>query len=430
MANSLQEAVSQDKRYKEISRCRVCGSAELDSIIHLGIQSLTGVFPRARDEAVTAGPLELVKCRQRDGSCGLVQLRQSYDLNEMYGLNYGYRSGLNQSMVRHLQGRVAKILERVRPGRGDLVIDIGSNDSTLLQAYPRGGAQLVGIDPTGRKFKALYPSYVQLIPDFFSSRLVEGHFPGKKATVVTSVAMFYDLESPLDFMRQVHDILADNGIWVFEQSYLPAMMRMNAYDTICHEHLEYYGLSQIRWMAEKSGLKILGVELNDANGGSFAVTAAKAGSAHEADASTVERLLAEEREQGLETPRPYEAFAERVRGHREALREFICEADVRDKRVFGLGASTKGNVVLQYCGFTDKDIPFMTEVNPDKFGAFTPGTLIPIIAEKEARAMRPDYFLVMPWHFRDNIIAREEAFLSSGGRLVFPLPSLETVSRR
>ncbi len=412
--------------YKEIERCRICGNSKLLPVLSLGRQALTGVFPRSAREAVTAGPIDLVRCAPDAAEhCGLVQLRQSYKKEELYGANYGYHSGLNPTMVKHLHERVAKILSRVKLKPGDLVVDIGSNDSTLLQAYPKDGPRLVGVDPTGPQFRKHYPPHVELIPDFFSAEAVRKHCGSARARVVTSIAMFYDLESPLDFMRAVASILADDGVWVFEQSYLPTMLKMNAYDTICHEHLEYYGLAQIKWLIDRVGLKIVDVELNATNGGSFAVTAAKKEAPYPEASKAIDTLLLSERP--LLTEDPFKKFCRNVEEHRAALRDLIGSIRKERKTVFGYGASTKGNVILQYCGLTVEDLPCIGEVNEDKFGSFTPGTLIPIVPEAEARAKRPDYFLVLPWHFRDFIVPKEAAYLKTGGRLIFPLPCVEAV---
>ena len=417
--------------FKEITKCRICGNSELLPILSLGKQYLTGIFPKSKDTKITSGPLELVKCRddQDDHFCGLLQLKQSYDLDEMYGFNYGYRSGLNQSMVDHLQKKVENICSIVSLNEGDLIIDIGSNDSTLLQSYPRNKFTLVGIDPMGKKFKDYYPASIKLIPDFFSSKIIEENFGCKKAKVVTSIAMFYDLESPIDFMKQVYNILADDGIWVFEQSYMPTMLEMNAYDTICHEHLEYYALKQIKWLTDRVGLKIIDVELNDVNGGSFSVIVAKEGSVYNLGSSTVDKIISEENKKGFNSIVPFQDFKQRVYKHRDELKQFIQKINHENKKIFGYGASTKGNVVLQFCNFTEKEIPFIAEVNKDKFGSYTPGTLIPIISEEEARAMKPDYFLVLPWHFKKNIIVREAEYLKLGGKLYFPLPTPEIVQK-
>ncbi|MEW6481513.1 MAG: class I SAM-dependent methyltransferase [bacterium] len=418
--------------YKEINKCRICGNTDLVSLLNLGEQTLTGVFPRSKDQLITKGPLELVKCQEdKDGnSCGLLQLRHSYDLNELYGENYGYRSALNKSMVDHLQGKIKKILNMIHLAPGDLILDIGSNDGTLLKAYPHDGLILVGIDPTGKKFKGYYPDYIQLISDFFSAGIVKQNFGKKKAKIITSIAMFYDLEAPMDFMRQVYEVLADDGIWVFEQSYMPTMLEMNAYDTICHEHLEYYCLKQIKWMTDRIGFKIIDVEFNDVNGGSFSITVAKPNSSYKECTSRVDEILSNEENIGLNTLKPYQEFKQRTFKHRDKLRQFIKKIKANNKLMLGYGASTKGNVILQFCNITEEDIPFMAEVNEDKFGCFTPGTNIPIISEKKAKKMKPDYFLVMPWHFKKNFLVREKKYLDNGGKLVMPLPKVEIINKQ
>ncbi|MFA5839224.1 MAG: class I SAM-dependent methyltransferase [Candidatus Margulisiibacteriota bacterium] len=416
--------------YKEISKCRICGNSDLVPVLDLGVQALTGVFPKTKDQLVTSGPLILVKCQEDEEGkhCGLLQLKHSYDLGEMYGDNYGYRSGLNHSMVQHLNAKVKRILAAVELKANDLVIDIGSNDSTLLQAYPNKGYVLAGIDPTGIKFKQYYPSHVQLVPDFFSAAAVKKNWGEKKAKIITSIAMFYDLEAPLDFMRQVYDVLADDGVWVFEQSYMPTMLEMNSYDTACHEHLEYYRLKQIKWMADRVGFKILDIEFNKINGGSFSVMLAKKQSQYAENVSLVNEILLKEEALGLNILKPYSEFKARVFAHRDQLRAFVEAANKRGEKVFGYGASTKGNVILQFCNLTEKDIPFIAEVNIDKFGCYTPGTLIPIISEDDARRLNPDYFMVLLWHFKDSIILKEKNFMSRGRGLVFPLPNIETIT--
>jgi glycosyltransferase involved in cell wall biosynthesis len=413
--------------YRLLQSCRICANRNLIEILDLGVQSLTGVFPRSPGEKITAGPLKLAKCLD-DGTgtyCGLVQLMHSYDLNELYGNNYGYRSGLNQSMVRHLHDKVKWIINRAPISRDDLIIDIGSNDSTLLQAYPSNMTSLYGVDPTGSKFQAYYPSHIKLLPEFFSAELIKNHEGNRKAKIITSIAMFYDLESPMDFMSQIYEILADDGLWVFEQSYMPTMLKQNSYDTICHEHLEYYSFKQIKYMADRVGFHIVDVELNAINGGSISVMAAKHPRADTSE--RVQDLLDEEAEFGLETLAPYDKFRERVFQQRDDLLKFFEDSRRSQKTIVGYGASTKGNVILQFCGISPRDLPCIAEVNEDKFGRYTPGTNIPIVAEEEARSMKPDYFMVLPWHFKDGIIRREGQFLKQGGMLVMPLPRIEVI---
>ena len=411
-----------EKKYTEIEKCRISGSKNLITVLSLGEQYLTGVFPKSEDEEITKGPLDLVWCPDS----GLLQMKQSFSLDEMYGENYGYRSGLNSSMVKHLQQKSKTLQKIVNPTEEDLVLDIGSNDATSLKAYA-GKFKKVGIDPTGNKFKEFYTEGTHLIPDFFSSEVFNRHLPGEKAKIITSIAMFYDLESPIKFVEEVESVLHDEGIWHFEQSYMPSMLRTNSYDTICHEHLEFYSFRVVKEMLERCNLKVIDVQMNSINGGSFAVTAAKKGSSYSSNTPIINWMLKQEEEMGLDTPKPYREFEERVYRHRNNLRDLIKSLVEDGKKVFGYGASTKGNVLLQFCNLTKEDIPYIAEVNEDKFGSFTPGTGIKIVSEKEAKEMNPDYFLVLPWHFKSSILEREKEYLENGGKFIFPLPDIEII---
>jgi hypothetical protein len=358
--------------------------------------------------------------------CGLLQLKQSYSLDEMYGDNYGYRSGLNASMVAHLTHKIRGLERLVNLSSSDVVIDIGSNDATSLKAYS-GKHRKVGIDPTGKKFAAFYTEDIALIPDFFSAEVFRAKFPKDKAKIVTSIAMFYDLESPASFVRDIEAILADDGVWHFEQSYMPSMLRTHSYDTICHEHLEFYSFKVVKNMLESCGMRVIDVQMNAINGGSFAVTACKKCAPYRSNLPIIQWMLKQEEDMGLDTPRPYREFEENVFKHRKNLVNLIDSIVGDGKKVFGYGASTKGNVLLQFCGLTSRHIPYIADVNEQKFGSFTPGTNIPIISEKEAHAMKPDYFLVLPWHFKHTILEREKEYLARGGKIIFPLPEIEIV---
>jgi hypothetical protein len=412
--------------HHQIQVCRICSNRNLASILSLGDQYLTGVFPRRRDDNISSGPLELVRCDGPD-ACGLVQLRHTYDHSEMYGLNYGYRSSLNKSMVHHLANTVRAVCSIVALGDSDLVLDIGSNDGTLLSNYPAHGLTLVGIDPTAGKFSQFYRSDIHIVSEFFSADVLRRYFGERRAKIITSIAMFYDLEEPLVFAKEIADILADDGVWCFEQSYLPLMLRANAYDTVCHEHLEYYAMLQIQRIVDQVGLKIVDMSLNDVNGGSICITAALKTAAFPTS-KRVASLITQEKQMGILSSGIYAQFASRVAEHKDTLLRMIRELHASGKKVLGYGASTKGNVLLQYCGLSPAEIPCIAEVNSDKFGCVTPGTWIPIVSEAEARALQPDYFLVLPWHFRENLISREREFLRRGGKLIFPLPTIEVVS--
>ena len=408
--------------YKEIKKCRIGDSSNLITVLSLGDQYLTGVFPKDKNKKPTKGPLELVWCPDT----GLLQMKHSFSLDEMYGDNYGYRSGLNSSMVAHLQQKINTLENLVILSEDDLVIDIGSNDATSLKAYS-GKHKKVGIDPTGLKFQQYYNDEITLIPDFFTAEKYKNVFGSKKAKIITSIAMFYDLEEPLKFVKDIENCLADDGIWHFEQSYMPSMLRTNSYDTICHEHLEFYSLRVVKNMVESCSLRIIDVQMNSINGGSFAVTVCKNNSNFKSNTPVINWLLKQEDEMGLNTVKPYLEFKERVFKHRTSLKELINALVADGKKVFGYGASTKGNVLLQFCGLTTKEIPYIAEVNEEKFGAYTPGSLIPIISEEEAKSMKPDYFLVLPWHFKENILKREKEYIANGGKFIFPLPEIEIV---
>lgn len=411
-------------KYTEIKKCRFCESENLYNVLSLGEQYLTGVFPKDKESAdnLTKGPLDLVFC----SDCGLLQMKQSYSLDEMYGDNYGYRSGLNISMVNHLTRKINSLEKLVKLNENDLVIDIGSNDATSLKAY-KTKCKKVGIDPTGEKFKQYYTNDITLIADFFSAEKFREIFNNKKAKIITSIAMFYDLENPAKFIEDIKECLDDNGIWHFEQSYMPSMLRTTSYDTICHEHLEFYSFGVVKSMLEKCGLKIIDVVTNSINGGSFAITACKKDAHYKENTPIINWMLKQEQDMELKTLKPYLEFNNKTFKHKENLRSLIENLVDDGKKIIGYGASTKGNVLLQFCGLTQKHIPYIAEVNPDKFGSYTPGTHIPIISEAQAKEMKPDYFLVLPWHFKNNILEREKDYLENGGKFIFPLPEIEII---
>ncbi|MGZ4090104.1 MAG: class I SAM-dependent methyltransferase, partial [Bacteroidia bacterium] len=310
--------------YTEIKKCRISGSPNLIPVLSLGEQYLTGVFPKSVDEEITKGPLDLVWCPDS----GLLQMKQSYSLDEMYGDNYGYRSGLNNSMVRHLTNKIKTLERLVKLSDKDLVIDIGSNDATSLKAYS-GKHRKIGIDPTGAKFLEYYTDDIELIPDFFSAAKFKAVYSDRKAKIITSIAMFYDLENPVSFVKDIAEILDDEGIWHFEQSYMPSMLRTNSYDTICHEHLEFYSFKVVKNLLEDCGLAVVDVQMNAINGGSFAISACKNNASFKRNNAIISWMLRQESDLGLDTPKPYREFEDRVFKHRKNLLQLI-EALVAD----------------------------------------------------------------------------------------------------
>ena len=296
-----------------------------------------------------------------------------------------------------------------------------------MNAYKTPNIERIGIDPTGDKFKEFYTDDIKLVSDFFSAANYK-ITTSKKAKIITSIAMFYDLESPVNFAKEIEEILEEDGIWHFEQSYMPSMLRMNAYDTICHEHLEYYSLNVTKYILEKAGLKIIDVIMNSINGGSFAVTACKQNNnSLMGNITVVDWMLIQEIRMGLDLLKTYKNFEERIYRHRSDLIRLIKGLVKDGNKILGYGASTKGNVLLQFCDFTDKEIIAIADINPDKYGCYTPGTNIPIVSEDDAQKMGPDYYLVLPWHFKDGILKREKSYLESGGKFIFPLPEIEII---
>lgn len=405
-----------------IEKCRVCGSQAITEVLDLGTTAFTGVFPASPEEKIDHGRLSLLVCE----GCGLVQLADSFPADVLYGDNYGYRSGLNASMLQHLR-RTANRLERLAGlSAGDVVLDIGANDGSLLRSYTTPGITRVGIDPTIAKFHEFYDDATICVADFFNAANFDS-VSTQRAKVVTSIAMFYDLEDPVAFARDISASLTDDGLWHFEQSYMPWMLRSGAYDTICHEHLEYYSLTTIQRILDDAGMMIVDVATNAVNGGSIAVTAAKANGSWKPASIIPEWLLKEEARNRVHEVATWAAFAETVRSRQSDLHELLTALRDSGKKVMGLGASTKGNVLLQTSGITADLLPYVGDVNPYKFGRFTPGTNIPIVSEADVLAMEPDYLLVLPWHFRETFMVTLEPFLARGGRLIFPLPDLEIV---
>lgn len=404
--------------YETVTRCRICGETSLTPVFSLGEQAITGVFPKSRAEYVPIVPVELVVCQ----ACGLTQLGHSYNLSEIYTDSYGYRSGLNASMVAHLERKVRKLFHYHPLNRWDVVVDIGSNDGTLLGFYG-DDIQRIGIDPLAGKFRSHYKPGIEVVEGFFSVGEYSRQFGELKASIVTSIAMFYDLPDPVQFARDVAAILDEDGIWHLEMSYQPTMLHLNAMDTVCQEHLEYYRLRDIHNIAQRVGLAIVDIEQNAVNGGSLAVTLMHEKHQERAYRSLIDWML------GRETMDldDFRVFGMHAANMREQLRSLVIRARQDGKTVAALGASTKGNVLLQYCGFGPEDIQFVMDVNPEKFGRFTPGTLIPIVSEEEGRAQNPDLLMVPIWHFRDGVIRREQEFLNNGGKLIFPMPYVEVV---
>jgi len=409
--------------FRKIEKCRVCGNEHYSTVLDLGDQYLSGIFPKSVDPDMYRGPLKLVKCDETTGGCGHVQLEHTFDLPTMYGEEYGYRSGLNSSMVKHLQGKYEKIVSFLNLQKRDLVIDIAGNDGTFLGFFSPE-LKLVSIDPTSKKFSKYFRDHVDYIADFFTEKTYRTYFGEQKAKLITSFSMFYDLEDPCQFAKEVNAVLnPEEGIWVLEQSYMPEMLRVNSFDTVCHEHLSYYGMRQIKYIMDQAGLKIIDFEFNDVNGGSISVVVANKNSKYEEAAQMLNDLIQEELDLKINTTAPWVDFSFRIEECRNNFWKIIEGCKKEGLRVAALGASTKGNVTLQTWGITNNDIEVVGEVNSDKDGSFTPGTWIPI--KKEDSVLEEyDAFVILPWHFK-NFFINNPKF--KGKKLLFPLPNPEVV---
>jgi hypothetical protein len=409
--------------FHKIEKCRVCGNKHYSTVLDLGNQYLSGIFPKKVDIDMYRGPLKLVKCDELTGGCGHVQLEHTFDLPTMYGSEYGYRSGLNSSMVKHLKSKYEKISNFVNLKENDIVIDIAGNDGTFLGFFsPK--LKLVSIDPTSKKFSKYFKEHVNYIADFFSEKTFRQFFGNDNAKLVTSFSMFYDLEDPCQFAKEVNSILnPEEGIWVLEQSYMPEMLRVNSFDTVCHEHLSYYGMRQIKYIMDQAGLKIIDFEFNDVNGGSISIVVANKDSKYEEATQMLDDILQEELNLKLNTTQPWNDFSFRIEECRIKFWEIIKDCKEKGLKIAALGASTKGNVTIQTWGVTSDDIEVVGEVNPDKDGSFTPGTWIPIKSE-DCVIEEYDVFVILPWHFK-NFFVNNPKF--KGKKLLFPLPNAEIV---
>ncbi len=414
---------------REIGQCRICGGQILQPVIDLGSQFIASIFAGddLTDHLRRRYPLEVVRCAAQDG-CGLVQLRHSVAPQVLYS-HYGYLSGINEAMRANLRDIVQKLERLVAFAPGDTVVDIGCNDGTLLSFYQSGGLDRLGFDPAENVARLAREKGLDVVQTFFSRDAFQRARPGGKARAVTSIAMFYDLEDPEAFVEDVASILADDGAWVIELSYLPFMLANGSYDTICHEHLEYYALRQITWMLDRHGLSVHSIEFNDVNGGSFRlfIRREEAGPVPRDVQETLQAVRAREERLGLATDAPYLRFRDQAAKSSRELRTLLNEITSSGKKIYIYGASTKGNTILQYCGIDRTLIPKAADRNPDKWGRRTLGTEILIIPEEQARRECPDYFLVLPWHFIEVFRRREAEFLARGGKFILPMPEVRII---
>jgi SAM-dependent methyltransferase len=411
--------------------CRVCGSSALTKVIDLGEQYLQGSFVKHDKELPPMRKIStcLVRCdpMRDENACGLLQMSHTLPPEILYSA-YWYRSGTNNTMRNHLRGITEDAIAMVKKSNAR-VLDVGCNDGTLLKCYPNEFVKY-GIDPSdvARELSG----DIRVFIDVFPSEELTKEVKEQKFDIITSIAMFYDLEDPIGFVKNIKNCLSPDGLWIFEMSYMPSMLKLNSYDTICHEHLEYYSLAVLEYILKKAGMKMIKVALNDINGGSIRCYATHTSNfsfgTHEYH-QVLANLRRDEFDLALDTNKPYSEFQEKIIRLRDELTVLLKSLKREGKKIHVYGASTKGNTILQWCNIDYSIIDCAAERNPDKYGATTLGTNIPIISEKDSRAMEPDYYLVLPWHFRDEFLLREKESLDKGIGLIFPLPKIEVIKR-
>jgi len=409
--------------------CRICKSMALTKVIDLGPQYLQGSFikPGKEEPSTRKIATQLIRCDPTvdEHACGLLQTAVSVPSNILY-LSYWYRSGTNRTMRDHLEAIANEAVSLVGK-TGSMVLDIGCNDGTLLKFYPEDYTK-VGIDPSDVAHEA--GQGIRVIQDIFPSEELRDVIGSGLFDIITSIAMFYDLEDPARFVSGVKEALSPDGIWIFEMSYMPSMLEMNSYDTICHEHLEYYSFAVIENLLSRCDMKVVRVEFNEINGGSlrcYATHTTNFRFNQREFGRQIELVRQSEFDLELDTDKPYKHFQDRIDQHRVKLVELLKSLKRNGKTIHIYGASTKGNTILQWCGIGNTIIDFAADRNPEKDGALTLGTDIPIISEAKSRAMNPDYYLVLPWHFRDEFLEREQEMLDRGTGFIFPLPAIEVI---
>jgi len=407
--------------------CRVCGSNELTPILSLGDQFVTNFVEGSTKDSVK-GPLELVLCDVEDGGCGLLQLKHTLDHDVLYR-KYWYRSGISTMMVKALADVVSSAEKLIKLFPGDIVIDIGSNDGTLLRQFKTSGLTTVGFEPSNL-WRLGNEGTSKIIHDYFNYEAFKREFGNKKAKLITSIAMFYDLEDPNTFVEDVKKCLDRDGLWIIQMNYLGLMLENNTFDNISHEHLEYYSLMSLENLLNRHGMEPFDVELNDVNGGSFRIYVRHKGAkirGFPGAEKRLKKLKENEKEKGFGKNKAYDEFAREIEEIRRDLMGFLNQEVKKGKRIFIYGASTRGLVVLQYFGIDKKLIEAAVDKNPDKWGKYIVGTGIPIMSVEQHRQEKPDYLFVLPYHFIEEIKDQEKDFLEKGGKMIVAIPRFRII---
>ena len=398
--------------------CRNCESKKIDQIFSLGNLHFTGKFLK-KNLSAKKGPINVVMCKK----CKLLQLGNNFNMRYLYGPDYGYQTGINATMTRHVGNIVKKLSRLAAIKKNDFVLDIASNDGTLLNFYNKN-ITTFGVDPLVKKFASNYKKINYKISDFFSSKKVKEKALNKKFKIVTALSVFYDLRSPNKFLSDVEELLDKNGIFLLEFADLASIVKLNMFDTFCHEHLEYYSLRVIHKMCKKNNLRVFDIKTNNINGGSTQIFICKKNGKYLTNHPIIKKFSVSEKKLQLDKKTTFIKFFKRINEIKSRIKNFLEKEKKRKKTIHCYGASTKGNVLLQYFKINNQIIDCVAERNPKKYNLFTPGTKIKIVSEKISRAMSPDFYLVLPWHFKKEILKREKKAIKKGSKFIFPLPKM------
>ena len=403
-----------------IKNCRNCNKKKLEFLFSLGNLSFTGKFPK-KNIIIKKAPLEIVMCK----SCKLIQLAHRFNLKYLYGPDYGYRSNISKTMVTHLKNVVSRTSKRVNLKSFQSVLDIASNDATLLKNYPKN-ITTFGIDPLINKYIKEYKKIDYKSSSFFSLKEVKKK-TSKKFQIITALSVFYDLEKPNKFLADIKNLLDNDGIFVLEFADLVSILKKKMFDTICHEHLEYYSSKIIIEMCIRHKLRVIDIFRNNINGSSKQFIICHQKSRYKINNKKINNVLHEEKKMKITSKKTIIRFFKQVNDIKIRLLKLVRQIKSKNQSIHGYGASTKGNVLLQYFGIGNKLIDYIAERNPKKYNLYTPGTKIKIISEKNSRDKKPDFYLVLPWHFRKEILKREKKIRSKGTKFIFPLPKLKVI---
>ena len=404
----------------KIKQCRICNSKSLKNLFSLGKMKFTGKFPK-KNQRIPSGDVHLVICNE----CSLVQLKDNFNLNYLYNKDYGYRTGINSTMRTHVKSVVGKISKKAKLQSGDYVLDIASNDGTLLSYYKKS-IKTFGIDPLVNKYRTDYKNINFKVSDFFSYKNICKVNKNIKFKAITALSVFYDIKNPKNFLKDIKKVLHKDGIFNLEFADLKLILENNMFDTICHEHLEYYSVTVIKNLLNKVGLRIFDHYYNDTNGGSSSYYICH-DNAKFKTSKKITIILKDEKRIKINSPKTYKNFKERIDKIKNNLTNFLKKLKTQNKMIHGYGASTKGNVLLQYFNIDNKFLDCISDRNPKKDNCYTPGTNIKILTEAKSRSLKPDYYLVLPWHFKKEILKREKNIRRNGTRFIFPLPKLKII---